>query len=208
MNSYTTIGTLAAAGVMAASLLGGTSVASAGASAAPRGTAQAQPAGHEISMAEFVARFGPKDPKAQARLLASGFTIRNQHSRKCLDADPGQSWDGGQVYLWECNGAEWQRWTYGQDDDRLAFGAYDGRVLDAVLRNTNGSAITRYRWRGWSDGGEWNQQWKFSSTGEIKSAWNGRCLDGDPAQSAPGTNPQRTWLWDCNGEDWQKWEFV
>lgn len=173
---------------------------------APQDASQAQPAGHEISIAEFAARFGPKDPKAQARLLIEGFTIRNLHSKKCLDADPGQSWDGGQVYLWDCNGRDWQKWAYAIQDDRMVFRAYDGRVLDAVLRDTNGSAITRYHWRGWSDGGEWNQQWKFYSSGEIKSAWNRRCLDGDPAQRY--SNPQRTWLWDCNGSEWQKWDLV
>ncbi|MFF4453745.1 RICIN domain-containing protein [Streptomyces goshikiensis] len=181
---------------------------SVGAAAAPQQGTQAPHAasseGHEISIAEFAARFGPKDPKAQARILTSGFTIRNRYTGKCLDADPGQSWDGGQVYLYDCNGADWQKWAYAQQDDRLAFRAYDGRVLDAVPRDTNGSAITRYRWRGWSDGGEWNQQWKFYDSGEIKSAWNRRCLDGDPAQA--GSNPQRTWLWDCNGKAWQKWD--
>ncbi|MEU3353100.1 RICIN domain-containing protein [Streptomyces sp. NPDC037389] len=176
-----------------------------GASATSRHGAQAHSEGSEISFAEFVARFGPKDPMAQARILAGGFTIRNRYSKKCLDADPGQSWDGGQVYLWDCNGTEWQKWTFTSQDDRNAVHAYDGRVLDAVLNDTNGSAITRYRWRGWSDGGDWNQQWKFYTSGEIKSAWNRRCLDGDPAQK--DSKPQRTWLWDCNGEDWQKWDL-
>ncbi|MFI1177488.1 RICIN domain-containing protein [Streptomyces melanogenes] len=177
-----------------------------GASAISQHRAQAQSEGSEISVAEFAARFGPKDPMARARILTWGFAIRNRHSGKCLDADPGQSWDGGRVYLWDCNGADWQKWIALLQDGRWAFGAYDGRVLDAVLNNTNGSAITRYRWRGWSDGGSWNQQWYFEPTGEIKNAWNLRCLDGDPAQA--GSNPQRTWLWDCNGTDWQKWDLV
>lgn len=178
-----------------------------GASADPRSGDQGRPIAplerNEISFAEFAARFGPKGPKGEIPPRPERVTLINRWSSECLDANPTQSWDGGQVYLWSCNGAEWQKWEFPMLDDRISFRAYDGLALDAVLNDNNGSAITRYHWRGWSDGGHWNQQWKFYSTGEIKSAWNGRCLDGDPAQAF--NNPQRVWLWDCNGEEWQKW---
>ncbi|MFD0400960.1 hypothetical protein ACFVHI_23100 [Kitasatospora sp. NPDC127121] len=52
--------------------------------------------------------------------------------------------------------------------------------MDAVLQDSNGSAITRYSWQGW-DHQPRNQQWYFTDTGQIMNAWNGHCLDADPA---------------------------
>ncbi|QFZ19822.1 RICIN domain-containing protein [Saccharothrix syringae] len=60
---------------------------------------------------------------------------------KCLDGDPRQGL-GGQVYLWDCNGATWQIWHRYQDGFR---NLYSGRCLDAnPLTNWNGGDV--YQW--------------------------------------------------------------
>ncbi|WP_371648822.1 MULTISPECIES: RICIN domain-containing protein [unclassified Streptomyces] len=140
---------------------------------------------------------------APSRASATTYYIVNSYSGKCLTVDDSQNWDGGAVYAQECNTAV-QSWYVGSNAGRWAVTAtWDGRVLDAVLDNVNGSRITRYRWLEW-DHQPRNQQWTHSTvTGEMRNSWNGRCLDADPGQA--NSYIQRVYLWDCNGSDWQKW---
>ncbi|MCX5010459.1 RICIN domain-containing protein [Streptomyces sp. NBC_00555] len=145
--------------------------------------------------------------KTKESAAATGWSnIANRYSGKCLDWDGSEPWNGGTVYLTNCDNSGGQRWYQGTYGDRRVFtSVYDGKVIDAVLENTNGSRITRYRWLEWEHQPR-NQQWIWTSAGEIKSAWNGKCLDADPGQK--DWSIQRVYLWDCNGSAWQKWRNV
>ncbi|WP_436495153.1 ricin-type beta-trefoil lectin domain protein [Actinokineospora sp. HUAS TT18] len=65
----------------------------------------------------------------------------------CLDANPNTNWDGGQVYLWKCNGAMWQKWwwNYGTPYGRRIENRHSWRCLD-VNPNTNWNMGTVYMW--------------------------------------------------------------
>ncbi|MFD0400922.1 RICIN domain-containing protein [Kitasatospora sp. NPDC127121] len=146
--------------------------------------------------------------KTEAHAAAVGWSnIANRYSGNCLDWDGSEPWDGGTVNLTRCDNNGGQRWMQGAfGDGRLVFtSVYDGKVIDAVLENANGSRITRYRWLEWEHQPR-NQQWIWTSAGEIRSAWNGKCLDADPGQK--DWSVQRVYLWDCNGSSWQKWFHV
>lgn len=145
-------------------------------------------------------------PSDGPRVAAGWHQLANSHSRKCLTIDAQQNWDGGRVYLANCATDAAQRWYRGANGDRVVMtSAWSGRVLDAVLDNRNGSAVTGYRWLDW-DHYPQNQQWRVTRAGEIKNAWNGRCLDANPGQK--DWPEQQVYLWDCNGSQWQRWFVV
>lgn len=60
---------------------------------------------------------------------------------KCLDGDPRQPYNGGRVYIWDCNGATWQIWERFQDGFR---NKYSGRCLDAKPAGGDGEVV--YQW--------------------------------------------------------------
>ncbi|WP_439661550.1 RICIN domain-containing protein [Lentzea sp. HUAS TT2] len=82
----------------------------------------------------------------QKWLVFSDTTIRPVlNTTMCLDANPGDNRDGGQVYVWPCHGGTPQQWRPWNGQGLTLQNAATGRCLDANPgQNHNGGAI--YQW--------------------------------------------------------------
>ncbi|MEV5350759.1 RICIN domain-containing protein [Streptomyces achromogenes] len=135
--------------------------------------------------------------------------------RKCVDADPGTPYNGGRVYLYDCQaGNSNQTWTFRTSGSGLfAFIHKDSdgreRALEAWLGDPgNGQSVLRYDWYGWLHTPQ-NQMWFWPSddhTHYANARFGHHCLEGDP--NTANLQIQRLQLWECNGAPWQKFVFL
>ncbi|MEV6242327.1 RICIN domain-containing protein [Lentzea sp. NPDC051838] len=82
----------------------------------------------------------------QKWLFFSDSTIRPVlNTSMCLDANPNQPWNGGQVYVWGCHGGAPQQWRESPGLPGTLRNAATQRCLDAnPNENFNGGTI--YQW--------------------------------------------------------------
>ena len=118
---------------------------------------------------------------------------------KCIDVTGGNTADGTNIELWDCNGGGAQDWVY--EDLQIKLAKSMNKCLDLKSSNTsNGTNIQL-----WSCNGTSNQKWIYD--GAIKAFRSGldfnKCLDLGNGQTTNGNNIQ---LWDCGQyNDNQKW---
>jgi lysophospholipase L1-like esterase len=123
---------------------------------------------------------------------SSSFTLVSAASGRCLDVPGGNSANGTQPIIWDCNGGANQRWTLsGQTLQAL------GKCLDAPLNATAG-AKTQI----WDCNGGTNQRWNLNANGTVSSASSGLCLDVNGNNTANGT---AVILWTCTAAANQRW---
>nr|WP_229806086.1 lectin [Microbispora rosea] len=78
-------------------------------------------------------------------------------------------------------------------------GVGSGRCLDVTgASQANGTEVVI-----WDCHGQANQQWTYTSAGELR-VYGNKCLDVYDRGTADGTP---VIIWDCNGQDNQKWRF-
>jgi lysophospholipase L1-like esterase len=119
-------------------------------------------------------------------------TLVGAASGRCLDVPGGNTTDGTQPVIWDCNGGANQRWTFsGQSIQAL------GKCLDAPVNATAGTKAQL-----WSCTGGTNQQWALNSDGTIRGVQAGLCLDVDHNLTANGTV---VLLWTCTAAANQRW---
>jgi hypothetical protein len=99
------------------------------------------------------------------------------------------------VQLYDCNGTNAQRWTFGADGTLRAF----GKCMDITWGGrSNGTRIQL-----WDCNGTGAQVWRVSGQAFVNPQ-SGRCLD------VPGANPvnsNQLQIWDCNATFAQKWQI-
>ena len=118
---------------------------------------------------------------------------------KCLDVLDGDTSNGANVQLYDCNGNENQSWTY--DASTTEIKGLEDKCLDVEHASTdNGANIQLYDCNG-GDGQKWNYD---ASTGEIKGIGD-HCVD--VAHSTP-ENGNNIHMWDCHGGANQKWTWL
>jgi lysophospholipase L1-like esterase len=121
--------------------------------------------------------------------------LSNPQSTRCLDISGATNTDGAQAIIWDCHGADNQRWT------RTAAGelrVYGDRCLDINGGGTaNGTKV-----QSWTCNGTPAQKFTFNTNGSVVAAGSGKCLDVNANGTANGTLVQ---LWDCNGGGNQHW---
>jgi len=49
--------------------------------------------------------------------------------------------------------------------------------------------------------------WRFITNGGIQHAASGKCLDEDTDHDDDGRNDHEVEVYNCNGVEWQKWDF-
>ncbi|WP_127509355.1 glycoside hydrolase family 27 protein [Actinoplanes solisilvae] len=126
----------------------------------------------------------PQTPTSASLVSAS--------SGRCLDVPNSNTTNGTQPVIWDCNGANNQRWTVsGQTLQAL------GKCLDAPIGASAGSKVQI-----WDCNGGTNQQWTFQSDGTIRGNQSNLCLDVNNNQTANGT---LTLLWTCTAAVNQQW---
>jgi lysophospholipase L1-like esterase len=119
-------------------------------------------------------------------------TLVSAASGRCLDVPGSNSANGTQPIIWDCHGADNQRWTFtGASIQSL------GKCLDAPV---NAAAGTRVQI--WDCSGATNQQWTLNGDGTIRGVQSGLCLDVDHNLTANGT---AVLLWTCTAAANQRW---
>jgi lysophospholipase L1-like esterase len=122
----------------------------------------------------------------------SSSTLVSTASGRCLDVPGGNTTNGTQPIIWDCNGGANQRWTVnGQTLQAL------GKCLDAPL-NAGAGAKTQI----WDCNGGTNQRWNLNTNGTIGSVSSGLCLDVSGNNTANGT---AVILWTCTAAANQRW---
>ena len=146
---------------------------------------------------------------APATADAAHGQLRNaRYPLKCLDAHPGQNYNRGQVYLWDCvRYMHWpQRWFEfpGRYGSVHLVAQQDQRCLDAnpAAQNPGGFGGRVYRWD--CQQGNPFQEWYRTRWGGYESRSHpGRCLN---VSGNAGGNPTYVTLYFCNsGWRTQRW---
>ena len=127
----------------------------------------------------------PSSPGTTAALVSSA-------SGRCLDVPGGNTANGTQPIIWDCNGGANQRWTV-NGQTLQAF----GKCLDAPTNATAGTKVQL-----WDCSGGTNQRWNLNTNGTISGAQSGLCLDVNGNATANGTT---VLLWTCTARSNQLW---
>ncbi|MGW7514244.1 glycoside hydrolase family 19 protein [Streptomyces sp. NPDC054796] len=135
--------------------------------------------------------FGP--PQMLLAADESGSQISG-FAGKCVDVADGNSANGTQVQLYDCNGTEAQRWTMPGDGTIRAF----GKCLDVWEKGTAAGTSVQL----WDCHGGPNQQWVVSEAQDIVNPAADKCLDVRGYNSANRTPLQ---IWTCTGAANEKW---
>jgi lysophospholipase L1-like esterase len=119
-------------------------------------------------------------------------TLVGVGSGRCLDVPNGNTTNGTQPIIWDCNGGANQRWTFtGQSIQSL------DKCLDAPINATAGAKAQL-----WDCNGGTNQQWTLNADGTVRGVQSGLCLDVNHSLTANGTV---VLLWTCTGAANQRW---
>ncbi len=142
---------------------------------------------------------GGKDQpaKAQPAVTFSGpVSFRSHLSGRCLDV-PGHNFNDGQpLFMWDCNGADAQKWRFGSDGTIRA----RDKCLDVANANfSNGSRIQL----AWCNGSA-AQKFTLNGAHDLVNTVVGKCVD--IPNHSKGRGPETYLiLWECTGLDNQKW---
>ncbi|WP_236726438.1 RICIN domain-containing protein [Streptomyces sp. NBRC 110465] len=135
--------------------------------------------------------------KAQPAVTFSGpVSFRSHLSGRCLDV-PGHNFNDGQpLFMWDCNGADAQKWRFGSDGTIRA----KDKCLDVANANfSNGTPIQL----AWCNGSA-AQKFTLNGAHDLVNTVVGKCVD--IPNHSKGRGPETYLiLWECTGLDNQKW---
>jgi len=126
------------------------------------------------------------------------FIVRSAlNTQYCLDASLDKKEEGREVYIYKCHGRENQRWTFtdGADNASAVVGLF-GLCLDIRGHSVRDNTPVQL-WRCHYGA---NQQFKVTSTGQIREVQSGKCL----TISKPGDR-QPVFIDDCNSSKNERW---
>ncbi|MGW1297571.1 ricin-type beta-trefoil lectin domain protein [Streptomyces sp. NPDC002533] len=135
--------------------------------------------------------------KAQPAVTFSGpVSFRSHLSGRCLDV-PGHNFNDGQpLFMWDCNGADAQKWRFGSDGTIRA----RDKCLDVANANfANGSRIQL----AWCNGSA-AQKFTLNGAHDLVNTVVGKCVDIPNHSKGKGPETYLI-LWECTGLDNQKW---
>jgi hypothetical protein len=115
----------------------------------------------------------------------------------CLDVPGGDTSNGNQLWLWECNGAESQQWRF--DEWQIRYAPDESKCIDAGDMS-DGTQLYL-----WDCNGQPQQTWGFN--GDASTTYladTNTCLDyyGDW-----DSNGQPLHIWECTGDWNQEWSI-
>ncbi|WGP08674.1 RICIN domain-containing protein [Streptomyces sp. SH5] len=135
--------------------------------------------------------------KAQPAVTFSGpVSFRSHLSGRCVDV-PGHNFNDGQpLFMWDCNGADAQKWRFGSDGTIRA----RDKCLDVANANfANGSRIQL----AWCNGSA-AQKFTLNGAHDLVNTVVGKCVDIPNHSKGRGPETYLV-LWECTGLDNQKW---
>jgi lysophospholipase L1-like esterase len=122
----------------------------------------------------------------------TGGALVSTASGRCLDVPGGNTANGTQPVIWDCNGGANQSWTV------------NGRALQALGKcldsPTNAAAGAKVQL--WDCHGGANQQWNLNANGSISNVQSGLCLDVNRNATINGS---LVGLWTCTAAANQLW---
>ncbi|MFH9653097.1 ricin-type beta-trefoil lectin domain protein [Streptomyces anulatus] len=135
--------------------------------------------------------------KAQPAVTFSGpVSFRSHLSGRCLDV-PGHNFDDGQpLFMWDCNGADAQKWRFASDGTIRA----RDKCLDVANANFNNGSRIQLAWCNGADA----QKFTLNGAHDLVNTVVGKCVD--IPNHSKGRGPETYLiLFDCTGNDNQKW---
>ena len=126
----------------------------------------------------------------------SGRQLVGAASGRCVDVPNGNTANGTQVQLWDCDGRPTQSWTYTSGKQLMS----GGKCLDAYGKGTTNDTKVVV----WDCNNQANQQWNVNSNGTVTGVQSNLCLDASGRGTANGT---KLILWSCSGQANQQWSL-
>ncbi|MYR55037.1 hypothetical protein GTY54_01835, partial [Streptomyces sp. SID625] len=124
--------------------------------------------------------------------------FRGHQSGRCLDVPASQFTDGRPLQLWDCNGADAQKWRL-ESDGTIRSGGNAGLCLDVAAANFSNGTTIQLAWCN----GNIAQQFTLNERNDLVNTAVGMCVG---ARGGDLHAPIR--LFTCNGQDNQKWSFA
>ncbi|MFJ9890161.1 ricin-type beta-trefoil lectin domain protein [Streptomyces sp. NPDC091287] len=133
---------------------------------------------------------------APAVTLSGPVSFRSHLSGRCVDV-PGHNFNDGQpLFMWDCNGADAQKWRFASDGTiRIK-----DKCLDVANANFNDGARIQIAWCNGADA----QKFALNGAHDLVNTAVGKCVD-IPDHSRNRGPETYLILWTCTGLDNQKW---
>ncbi|TDT31589.1 ricin-type beta-trefoil lectin protein [Streptomyces sp. BK208] len=132
----------------------------------------------------------PKAPEP----VAPGTTIYGHASDRCIEV-AGHKWrDGAPLQIADCTGKNWQKWDFRPDGTIRSLGL----CMDATWGGTANGTVVQVA----VCSGNPAQQFILAGPRDLVNVQANKCVDVVDANNANGARLQ---LWECNGQDNQKW---
>ncbi|MEU6197109.1 RICIN domain-containing protein [Streptomyces sp. NPDC047061] len=125
---------------------------------------------------------------------APGTTIYSHASNRCIEMVGHKGADGSPLEIWNCNGKNWQKWDFRSDGTIRSMGL----CMDVAWGSSQNGAVIQLA----VCSGNPAQQFRLNSSNDLVNPQANKCVDVKDEQTGNGTRLQ---LWDCNGQDNQKW---
>ncbi|WP_228924189.1 RICIN domain-containing protein [Streptomyces sp. DH7] len=142
---------------------------------------------------------GGKNQPAKAQpavTFSAPVSFRSHLSGRCLDV-PGHNFNDGQpLFMWDCNGADAQKWRFASDGTIRA----RDKCLDVANANFNNGSRIQLAWCNGADA----QKFTLNGAHDLVNTVVGKCVD--IPNHSKGRGPETYLiLFDCTGNDNQKW---
>ncbi|WP_097871567.1 RICIN domain-containing protein [Streptomyces sp. rh34] len=133
---------------------------------------------------------------APAVTLSGPVSFRSHLSGRCIDV-PGHNFnDGRPLFMWDCNGADAQKWRFASDGTiRIK-----DKCLDVANANFNDGTPIQIAWCNGADA----QKFALNGAHDLVNTAVGKCVDIPNHSRGRGAETYLI-LWTCTGLDNQKW---
>jgi hypothetical protein len=132
--------------------------------------------------------------KTKTVTTAPGTTIYGHASNKCIEMVSHKGTDGSPLQINSCTGKNWQKWDFRSDGTIRSMGL----CMDVAWGSSANGAVIQLA----VCSGNPAQQFRLNSSNDLVNPQANKCVDVKDQKTAAGTRLQ---LWDCNGQDNQKW---
>ncbi|MEV5448677.1 ricin-type beta-trefoil lectin domain protein [Streptomyces sp. NPDC052535] len=135
-----------------------------------------------------------KPDTAAPEPVAPGTTIYGHASNRCIEV-AGHKWrDGAPLQIADCTGKAWQKWDFRPDGTIRSLGL----CMDATWGGTANGTVVQVA----VCSGNPAQQFILAGPKDLVNVQANKCVDVVDEKTGNGARLQ---LWECNGQDNQKW---
>ncbi|MEI7031657.1 ricin-type beta-trefoil lectin domain protein [Streptomyces pratensis] len=163
------------------------------------GSPKAQPQSTDRPQAQPKKAVGTKNQPAKAApgvTLSGPVSFRSHLSGRCIDV-PGHNFNDGQaLFMWDCNGADAQKWRFASDGTIRV----KDKCLDVANANFNDGTPIQIAWCNGADA----QKFALNGAHDLVNTAVGKCVDIPNHSRSRGPQTYLI-LWTCTGLDNQKW---